>query len=126
MQFVQVLRYEPEGCVLEFFFDLILLAALWSHSRLSLYLPRNVSRGVKAPGAMTDIFHVPIVWKSGRLNLLERAGRVQARPGIAVTLLFAREEDPEVQCSGFRPECGIHILNSGITSHKIIMLILQS
>jgi hypothetical protein len=125
MQLVQVLRYEPEGCVLEFFFDLILPAALWSQSRLSLYPPRNVSRGVKAPGAMTDNLHVPIVWKSGSLNFLERAGRVQASTGTAVTLLFAREEDPEVQCSGFRPDCVIHILNSGITSHKIIMLILQ-
>jgi len=53
---------------------------------------------------MTDKLHVPIVWKSGSLNLLEGAGRVQASKGIAVTLLFAREEDPEVQCSGFRPD----------------------
>jgi len=89
MQLVQALRYEPEGCMLEFFFDLILPAALWPQSRLSLY-PRNASRGVKADGAMTDNLHVPVVWKSGSLNILERAGRVQVSTEIAVTLLFAR------------------------------------
>jgi hypothetical protein len=125
MQLVQALHYDPESCVLEFLFDLILPATLWPQSRLSVYPPRKVCRRVKAAGAMTDNFHVPFVWKSGSLNLLERAGRVQASIGIAVTLLFAREEDPEVQCSGFRPDSGTCVLNSGIASHKTIMLILQ-
>jgi len=39
---------------------------------------------------MTDNLHVPVVWKSGSLNILERAGRVQVSTEIAVTLLFAR------------------------------------
>jgi len=59
--------------------------------------PRNISRWVKAIGAMTDNIHVSIVWKSWSLNLLERSGRVQASTGIAVTLLFARVDDLEVQ-----------------------------
>jgi len=74
---------------------------------------------------MTDTLHMPIAWKSGSLNLLERTGSVQASTGIAGILLFARAEDPEVQRSGFRPDCGTYVLNSGITSHKTIMLILQ-
>jgi len=109
MQLVQALRYEPEGCVLEFSFDFILPAALWPQSPLSLYPPRNVSQGVKAAGAMTQNLHMPIALKSGSLNLLERAGRVQTFKGIAGTLLFARVEDPEVQCSGFRPDCGTYV-----------------
>jgi len=125
MQLVQALRYEPEGCVLEFFFGLIFPAALWPQSRLSLYPLRNVSRGVKAAGAMTDNLHMPNGWRSGSLNLLERAWRVQASTGIAGTLPFARVEDPEMQCSGFRPDCGTYVLNSVVTSHKTIMLILQ-
>jgi hypothetical protein len=74
---------------------------------------------------MTENLHVPFVWISGSFNLLELAGRVQASTGIAVTLLFAREDDLEVQCSGFCPGCGTYELNSGVTSHKTLMLILQ-
>jgi hypothetical protein len=94
MQLVQTLRYEPEDCVLEIFFDLILPAALWPRSRLSFYPPKNVSWRVKAAGATTENLHVPVVWKSGSLNLLERAGRVQASTGIAVIFVI---------CQGRRP-----------------------
>ena len=76
--------------------------------------PRNVSRVVKVAGAMTENLQVPVVWISESFNLLELAGRVQASTGIAVTLLFAREDDPEVQCSGFRPDCGTYVLTQAL------------
>jgi hypothetical protein len=125
MHLVQALCYDPEGSVLEFFFDLILSAALWPQSRLSLYPSRNVSWRVKVDGAMTENLHVPNVWKSESFKLLELAGRVQASTGIVVTLLYAKVDDPEVQCSCLGPGCATCVLNSGITSHKIVMLILQ-
>ena len=52
---------------------------------------RNTSCGVKAVGAygwQPYHFHVPIVLKSGRLNLLEQSGPVQACHGIALQCGF--------------------------------------
>jgi len=80
---------------LEFFFIYIILpAALWP---LGLTQPltemstRNVSWGVKAAGAygwQPYHLHVPIVFKSGSLNLLEPSGPVQACNGIALLIAF--------------------------------------
>jgi hypothetical protein len=67
---------------LEFFIDIILLAALWSCEMST----RNISWEVKAAGAygwQTYHLHVPTVMKSGNLNLLEASGPVQACNGIA-------------------------------------------
>ena len=47
---------------------------------------RNISWGVKAAGAygwQAYHLHVPIILKSGNLNLLETSGSVQACNGIA-------------------------------------------
>jgi len=50
---------------------------------------RNISWVVKAPGALGWHYylHVPIVLKSGSLNLLEPSGPVQACNGVALPLL---------------------------------------
>jgi hypothetical protein len=50
---------------------------------------RNVSWGVKAAGAQdwhSNHFHVPIVLKSGSLNLMEPLGPVQVCNGIVLLL----------------------------------------
>jgi len=50
---------------------------------------RNISWGVKAAsayGSQPYHLHVPIVLKSGSLNLLEPSGPVQACNGIALPL----------------------------------------
>ena len=46
---------------------------------------RNISRGLRRPVHRAD-FHVPIVLKSGSLNLLEPSGPLQACSGIAFTV----------------------------------------
>ena len=51
---------------------------------------RNISWGVKAAGAwgwQSYRLHVPIVLKSGSLNLLEPSGPVQACNGIALSFI---------------------------------------
>ena len=58
----------------------------------------NISRGVKAAGTYgwhPNHLHVPIVLKSGSLNLLEPSGAVQGCNGI--TLLFHFEREPAWQ-----------------------------
>ena len=68
---------------LEFFIAIILPAALWFWSRLSLqqkWLP-GIFPGIKAAGAYGWL---PSLLKSGSLNLLEPYGPVQASNGIAV------------------------------------------
>jgi len=52
---------------------------------------RNISWGVKmasAYGWQPYHIHVPIVLKSGSLNLLEPSGPVQACNGIAIPLFY--------------------------------------
>jgi len=72
---------------LEFFIDIILPAALWPRGWLILWqkwVP-GIFLGVKAAVALGWPYHlhVPIVLKSGSLNLLEASGPVQACNGIA-------------------------------------------
>jgi len=55
---------------------------------------RNISWGVKAAGAwgwQSYHLHVPIVLKSGSLNLLEPLGPVQACNGIALPIPFSEK-----------------------------------
>jgi len=59
---------------------------------------RNISCGVKAAGALgCQPYHlcVPIVLKSGSLNLLEPSGPVQACIGIALPLAVTKYLDAE-------------------------------
>jgi len=68
--------------------------ALESTQPLTEMSTRNISWGVKVAGAwgwQPYHLHVPIVFKSGILNLLEPSGSVQACNGIA--LLFALYHD---------------------------------
>jgi len=61
--------------------------ALGSTQPLTEMSTRNVSMWVKTAGAygwQTYHLHVPIVLKSGSLNLLEPSGPVQARNGIVL------------------------------------------
>jgi hypothetical protein len=46
----------------------------------------------------SDYIHVPIVLKSGSLNLLEPSGPVQACGGIALPLLITWRERENVGC----------------------------
>ena len=71
---------------LEFFIDII-LPALRLTQPLTEMSTRNISWEVKAVGAygwQPYHLHVPIVFKSGSLNLLEPSGPVQACNGIAL------------------------------------------
>jgi hypothetical protein len=61
--------------------------ALGSTQPVTEMSTRNIFWGVKAAGAygcQPYHLHVPIVLKSGRLNLLEPSGPVEACNGIAV------------------------------------------
>jgi hypothetical protein len=49
---------------------------------------RNILWGIKAVGAQTYHLHVPIILKSGSLNLLEHSGPVQACNGIALPFTY--------------------------------------
>jgi len=76
---------------LEFFIDVILLAALWplgSTQSLTETSTRNISwggKGGQCVGLTAYHLHVPIVLKSGSLNILEPSGPVQTCNGIAMT-----------------------------------------
>jgi len=67
---------------LEFFIYIFLPVAPWPWGRLSLYqkrVPRAFPRGVKEADTQrwqTCQFNVQILWKSGRLNLLEPLGSI--------------------------------------------------
>jgi hypothetical protein len=57
---------------------------------------RNISWGVKAAGAydwQPYHLHVPIVLKSGSLNLLEPSGPVQAFNGVALHDILSEMRD---------------------------------
>ena len=96
-QLVEALRYKPEGRG----FDSRRCHCFYWHNpsgstmvlRLTQPLTemstRNISWNVKAAGAWGWPYHlqVPIVWKSGSLNLLEPSGPVQVCNGIALPLL---------------------------------------
>ena len=65
--------------------------ALGSTQPLTEMSTRNISWGVKVAGALgwqPYHLHVPIVLKSGCLNLLEPSGPVQACNGIALPLPY--------------------------------------
>jgi hypothetical protein len=69
--------------------DIFFSMALGLTQPLTEISTRNISWGVKAAGAygwQPYHFHVPIVLKSGSLNLLEPSGLVQACNGIALPL----------------------------------------
>jgi len=97
-QLVEALRYEPGRSrvrfpmmSLEFFIDIILPAVIWpwgdSASNGNEYQQYFLG-GAKASGAYCRQpyhLHVPIVLKSGNLNLLETFGSVQACNGIALS-----------------------------------------
>ena len=65
--------------------------ALGSNHSLTEMSTRNISWGVKVAGAQgwqSYHIHVPIVLKSGSINLLEPSGPVQACNGIALPVTF--------------------------------------
>ena len=109
-QLVEALRYKPEGRG---------FASRWCHWNFSLTLPfrphcspgvdsasnRNEYQeyflGVKmavAKGWQPYLLHVPIVLKSGSLNLLEPPGPVQACNRIALPCLFPGDQSAGVWC----------------------------
>ena len=70
--------------------------ALGSTQPLTEMNTRNISWGVKAAGAwgwQPYHLHVPIVLKSGKLNLLEPSGSVEASNGIALHYCAERHSD---------------------------------
>ena len=74
--------HNPSGCTV----------ALGSTQPLIEMSTRNIYWGVKAAGAkgwQPYHLHVPIVLKSGSLNLLEPSGSVEACNGIAFTFSFS-------------------------------------
>jgi hypothetical protein len=90
---VEALRYKPEGrgfefrwCHLGFFIDNTLPATLGSKQPLTEMSTRNISWEVNTANAYH--LRVPIVLKSGSLNLLERSGPVLACIRIALPLLW--------------------------------------
>ena len=69
---------------------------LGSNQPLSEMNTRNISWGIKAAGAwgwQPYHLHVPIVLKSGSLNLLEPSGPVHVCTGIAVPYLLSQSFD---------------------------------
>ena len=97
-QLVQALRYESEGhgsdswwChrIFHWHNPFSCTVALGLNQPLTEMSTRNISWGVTVAGAegwQPYHLHVPIVLKSGSLNLLEPSGHVQACNGIAVPL----------------------------------------
>jgi len=82
-----------------FAYVILIITFIWLSTAQSAYISqyqpltemstRNISRGVKLACAYVwkrNHLHVPIVWKSGSLTLLEPSGPVQACNGIALPL----------------------------------------
>jgi hypothetical protein len=93
---------------------------------------RNIFWGVKAAGAygwQTYHLHVPIVVKSGSVNLLEPSGPVQACTGIAFYILYKlksqdKESDhlPEFEIVALRSHC----LQSFVLKTFDIVIVIKS
>ena len=76
------------------------IMALGSTQPLTEMSTRNFSWGVKAAGAygwQPYHFHMPIVLKSGNLNLLEPSGPMQVCNGIALPLPFSYFETQQAK-----------------------------
>ena len=98
-QLAAALRYKPEGRGFDsrwWHWNFSLTQSFWPHYGPGLTQPltemstRNIFWGVKATGALgwqPYHLHVPIVLKSGSLNLLEPSGSVQVSNGIACYIL---------------------------------------
>jgi hypothetical protein len=68
--------------------------ALWSTQSLTEMSTRSISLGIQAAGAygwQPYHIHVPVVLKSGSLNLLEPSEPVQACNGIAFYLFTLQD-----------------------------------
>ena len=87
---------------------------------------RNISWGAKAAGALgrqPNHLHVPIVFKSGSLNLLELSRPVQACNGIAIFLIFIVATTMFRQI--IRPSSGDFFDNKNLTVIKCVRITAQ-
>ena len=106
-QLVEALRHKPEGrrfdsrwCHWNYLW-LSCTMALGLTQPLTEMSIRNISWGQKWPVRRADkltTFHVPIVLKSGSLNLLEPSGPVQACNGIALPFFMCQLQGPAYLC----------------------------
>ena len=116
-QLAETLRYKPEGCGFDsrwFHWNFSLKQSFRPHygPRTDLASNRNECQeyflGVKAAGVYSSQpchLHVPIVLKSGRLNLLEPSGPVQACNGTALPFTLQRLPVTWIIKIQFVPHC---------------------